>query len=175
MSVISPAVHAPVYAPNALVADLRTAEMYVVCAVRLWLANHRGVAGAARDLERGFDMAGVADEGMSGLCRFFDAVAVTASRSLDIRCVRCAHLGADEAVMLQAVSLLQQGFRHSVAMLFADWLPAAALRVALPALADFAAVLAGAGLIVPRRHGAAMGTGVSATMGCSDRGVALVH
>jgi hypothetical protein len=163
------------YPQNAPIAELRTAEMYVVCSARLWVAHYRGIEGAALDLERGFTAAGVADEGLAALCRFFDTVAAAAARGLDIRCVRCAHLGDDEAVLLQAVSHLQQGCEARAMRLLEDWMPAAALRVAMAPLAAFAAALAEAGLVVLRRHGEAGQMMATSVMGCTDRGVALVH
>ncbi len=168
-------IRAAAYPQNAPVAGLRTAEMYVVCAARLWVALHRGVEGAARDLDRGFSAAGVVEEGLAGLCRFFDTVAVSAGRGLDIRCVRCPHLGDDEAVLLQAVSQLQQGFQARAARLLEGWMPAAALRAALPPLTAFATALADAGLIILRRHGDAAQLSPALATACPDRGVALVH
>ena len=55
-------IRAAAYPQNVPIAELRTAEMYLVCAARLWVAHHRGVEGAARDLDRGFSAAGDADD-----------------------------------------------------------------------------------------------------------------
>lgn len=168
-------IRAAVYPQNAPIAELRTAEMYVVCSARLWVAHYRGAEGAARDLDRGFAAAGVAEEGLAALCRFFDTVAVSAGRGLDIRCVRCPHLGDDEAVLLQAVSHLQQGFEARAVRLLEGWMPAAALRAAMTPLTAFAVALADAGLIVLRRHGEAAQFSSTSAMACPDRGVSLVH
>ena len=175
MSVIRPAA----YPLNAAVAQLRTSEMFVVCATRLWVARFRNpaenTAWASRDLERGFAAAGVADEGLVGLCRFFDTVVVAAERALDIRCMKCPHLGEDEGLLLQAVSLLQQGYADGAAAMLDDWLPPAALRLALTPLGWFADALTESGLVVLRRHGEWASLDASPAMACSDRGVALVH
>lgn len=170
MSVIQSAA----YPANTPISNLRTAEMYVVCAARLWVAHHKGAAGAAWDLERGFAMAGVAEDGLAGLCRFFDAITAAARRSLDIRCVKCPRLGADESALLQMVAHLHHGAERGAAMLLEDWLPQSAVRIALAPLADFAAALSEAGLVVLRRHGGA-GLDLSSATACPDRGVALVH
>ena len=173
MSFVRPAA----YPPNAPVADLRTAELFVLCAVRLWVARFRNSVEngewASHDLERGFAAAGVADEGLAGLCRFFDVVVAAVQKPLDMRCVKCPALGEDEGQLLQAVSLFQHGQADGAAVVLRDWLPAAALRLALDELAQFANAVIDAGLVLPRRHGAAGFTGSPVV--CSDRGVALVH
>lgn len=163
------------YPANTPVCGLRTAEIYVVCAARLWVAHHRGAAGAARDLDRGFAMAGVAEDGLVGLCRFFDTVAAAAGRSLDIRCVKCPGLGEDEAALLQMVARLHQGAERGAAMLLENWLPDSAVRIALAPLAAFAAALAAAGLVVPRRRDTAAALDLASATACPDRGVALIH
>lgn len=172
MSAIRPAA---AYPANAPIAELRTAEMYVVCAARLWVAHYKGAQGASRDLERGFATAGVAEEGLASLCRFFDTVAVAAGRPLDIRCVKCPRLGEDEAALLQMVAYLQHGVERGATTLLEGWVPQAAVRVALAPLAGFAGALADAGLVVLRRHGEAARPELSSVTACPDRGVALVH
>lgn len=177
-------VRSATYSADTPISGLRTAEMYVVCAARLWLAHYKGAPGAARDLDRGFAMAGVAEDGLVGLCRFFDAVAAAAGRSLDIRCVKCPRLGKDEAALLQMVAHLHHGVERGAVMLLEDWLPRSAVRIALAPLAAFAAALTEAGLVVLRRHSEAVdpalasatasATAASVTA-CPDRGVALIH
>src|SRR3546814_18455606 len=90
-------------------------------------------------------MAGVAEDGLVGLCRFFDAVAAAAGRSLDIRCVKCPRLGKDEAALLQMVADLHQGVERSAVLLLEDWLPRSAFRIALAPLAALASALPKAG------------------------------
>jgi hypothetical protein len=173
MSFVRPAA----YPPNAPVADLRTAELFVLCAVRLWVARFRDPAEngvrASRDLERGFAAAAVADQGLVGLCRFFDVVVATVQKPLDMRCLKCPALGEDEGLLLQAVSLLQHGPGAEAATVLREWLPPAALRLALRELAELAGALMDAGLVLPRRHAEAAFTGSPVV--CTDRGVALVH
>ena len=166
---------AAAYPANTPISGLRTSEMYVVCAARLWVAHHKGAPGAARDLDRGFAMAGVEEDGLVGLCRFFDTVAAAAGRSLDIRCVKCPHLGEDEAALLQMVAHLHHGAERGAVMLLEDWLPQSAVRIALAPLAAFTAALTDAGLVVLRRHGEAAGLALSSATACPDRGVALIH
>jgi hypothetical protein len=165
---------APVYPRNAPVEALQTAEHFVLCTTRLWVARHVDAERrrALPPLADGFAAAS-AEAALPPFETFFHLVAAGAQRSLDIRCMKCPCLGDDEARLLQAVSLLQQQRPSVVGAILADWLPPGLADLALAPLAGFAYALADAGLTVARRHveAALVAHGAS----CPDRGLALVQ
>src|SRR5260370_2234496 len=88
------------------VADLAFPEQFLVWATRLWVAKLKEPMAALPSLHAGFQMAGVPDS-LLGLDAVLGAVADSALRPLDVRCLKCRTLGADEAFLLRAVSLAQ--------------------------------------------------------------------
>lgn len=165
---------APVYPQNAAVDALQTAEHFVLCTTRLWVAHYveTGRTTDAPTLADGF-AAARAPAGLAPFEAFFRILAAAARRSLDIRCMRCPCLGEDEAWLLQAVSLLQHHRPAEASAIVARWLAPAPARLALAPLAEFAGALSDAGLKVARRHPEA---GLAAhAVPCPDRGLALVQ
>jgi hypothetical protein len=165
---------APVYAQNAPVEALQTAEHFVLCTTRLWVARYVDPSGGVDlpNLAEGF-VAARAAEGQAPFEAFFHILAVGARRSLDIRCMKCPCLGEDEARLLQAVSLLQHQRPVAASAILAQWLEPAPARLSLEPLARFAYALADAGLTVARRHMEAAFAGQHVS--CPDRGLALVQ
>jgi hypothetical protein len=102
-------------------------------------------------------------------------IATTAQRSLDIRCMRCAHLGADEAALLQMLSLLQGRRQEPAWAILAHWLPRAAARLALGPAEGFARAMTLGGLDLPLRHAQAAEIHRLAPTAHADRGLALVQ
>jgi hypothetical protein len=75
--------------------------------------------------------AGIEDEGAPAFDILFRIVLQSAKRPLDVRCPCCAHLGKDEAWLLQLASLLQRERLEEAAAVLGEWLPPSALRMAL--------------------------------------------
>jgi hypothetical protein len=172
---MSPACPRPVYAANTPLAELRTAELFVVAALRLWVLPYREPAGPHPDWRQGFVCAGIADEGAAGFDALFRIIAATALRPLDVRCRRCAHLGDDEAWLLQIVSLLQQQRRPDAMAILGEWVPPACVRIALAPAEQFAVGLAARSLTLPHRHAEAASAHLLAPSAHASRGLALVQ
>lgn len=164
-----------VYPANAPIAELRTAEMFGVCAARLWVASYCGAPGQVPDWRVGFVAARVQDSPTAAFDVLFGIIAAGARRKLDIRCPSCRALGADEAALLQAISLLQGDRLADARLILADWLPPAAARGALVPAKAFADGLAEAGLRVPRRHCQAAQAPAVTTAASADHGLALLQ
>ena len=158
-----------VYAANEPLQRLGTAELFVVSSLRLWVLPHRDPTGIHPDWRRGFVAAGIEETGAPDFDRLFTTIATAARRSLDVRCLRCARLGADEGLLLQLLSLLQRDRVAAASPIIADWLLLAAARMALPPARGYAAALQEGGLTIPLRHREAAGASHF------DRGLALVQ
>lgn len=149
----------PAYPQDTPIAELRTAELFVLVAVRLWAAPHRDPGRTHPDWRGSFAAAGIDKIGLPGFDALLRILATTALAPLDVRCARCAKLGEDEAWLLQLVSLLQRDRMVEAAAILQQWLPRAGARIALAYAVEFAAAMAGAGLAVPHRP-----AGVAATI-----------
>jgi hypothetical protein len=166
---------APVYPPNAPIAELRTAEQFLVSSIRLWAAPHLEPTGSHPDWRGAFVAAGIEEDGGADFDSLFRIVAGSARRPLDVRCARCRQLGEDEAWLLQLISALQQERRLEAAAILGDWLPTAALPLAIRLALGVARAMAGVGLVVPRRHCEAASLHRLVETACMDRGLALVQ
>ena len=161
----------PAYAANMPLTDLRTAELLVVAAIRLWIAPQRQ-AVCAHPVPvwcGGFSLAGMDMADIAAFDSLLRIVATTAGRHLDLRCRHSIRLGADEVRLLCLVGLLQQNQRPAAAAMLGHWLPAAAARVALAPALCFATALRDCGLLLPSRHGLPAGSAHP------DPGLALLH
>jgi hypothetical protein len=164
----------PAYVTDAHLIELRTAELFVVASVRLWAAPYRDPAGDHPGWQHGFAAARIGGDGVAGFDTLFRIVVAAHRRCLDVRSLRCGRLGRDEALLLQLVGVLQQARIDDALTVLAEWLPAAALHLALLPAQRFAAGLAEAGLLVPDRRPAVERRIVHA-MPHGDRGLALLH
>jgi hypothetical protein len=102
-------------------------------------------------------------------------MAATARRSLDIRCLRCARLGEDEAWLLQLIGHLQRGEVAGATAILADWLPPAAARIAFAPAHELALAMVQVDLRIPHRHAEAAIVHRLAPAAHASRGLALVH
>jgi hypothetical protein len=163
----------PAYPTNAPIEALRTPELFVLAALRHWVAPHRDPGGAHGDWRGAFQAAAIEETGapsFDAFCRILGAAAVA---PLDVRCVKCARLGEDEAWLLQLVSLMQRDRVIEAAAILEHWLPRAAARIAFAHVGSFAAAMASARLVVPHRPGVAAAT---SAVGQTHRpALALVH
>jgi len=141
----------PAYPTNAPIEALRTPELFVLAAARHWAAPHRDPSGHHGDWRGAFRAAGIEEHGAPSFDALFRLLGTAARAPLDVRCVRCARLGEDEAWLLQLVSLLQRDRVIEAAAILEHWLPRAAARIAFAHAGTFAAAMAGARLIVPHR------------------------
>jgi hypothetical protein len=170
----TPILPRPLYAPNTPLTALRTAELLLVAALRLWAAPYRTGGEVEGDWRDGFVAGGVDARGIDAFEAIVRLVAAGPRRRLDVRCRRCAALGGDEASLLRLVGALQRDRVAAAAGILGQWLPPAAARAALPAARSLAVSFALAGLRVPPRHGEAA-LPVASSPASADRGMALLH
>ncbi|TNE35988.1 MAG: hypothetical protein EP348_07870 [Alphaproteobacteria bacterium] len=75
------------------------------------------------------------------------------SRSVDIRCTCSKKLSSDEWRILHAIALAQTGAHNQISELIGDFLAPATVRIACPAILDWAETLKDSGLFLPLRSG----------------------
>jgi hypothetical protein len=97
----------PAYPTNAPIEELRTPELFVLASLRHWVAPQRDPNGTHGDWRVAFQAAAIEDTASSfdSFCRILGTAALA---PLDVRYVKCARLGEDEAWLLQLVSLMQR-------------------------------------------------------------------
>jgi hypothetical protein len=162
------------YVTDAHLIELRTAEIFVVASVRLWAAPYRDPAGDHPGWQNGFAAARISGDGVTGFDTLFRILVAGHRRCLDVRCLRCGRLGQDEALMFELVGLLQQIRIDGALAILSEWLPPAAVHMALLPAQRFAAALAEAGLVIPD-YRPAMPRLATYAMAHGDRGFALIH
>ena len=74
-------------------------------------------------------------------------LAASASRSIDIRCIRCRLLSPDEALLIDAMAAAQSGGFFVATVALRQLMPGTAARAALPHLVDLARDLGEAGMV----------------------------
>ena len=174
---------AAVYCLDTPIAELRTAELFGVSTLRLWVAGY--VAGPkAMDPETGapvpgwrdgFAAAGLDESIPAAFDVLFRIVAAGARRKLDIRCPTCRALGEDEGAWLQTISLIQGGCLPEAKAILDDWLQPTSSRMAMVPAKAFALAMADAGLRIPRRHPEAALPSGHYQGRAADQGLALLH
>ena len=126
------------------VIHLPVTERLFLWAIRAWSAHHSDVTSIWWSLDRAF-----AQEGMhSALPPFhqlMSALFVGLKRWPDIRCVRCPHLGSDEARLLSVLAYLQQDNEVGARRALRDWVLRSAAREMCEHAAQCAAIAAAAG------------------------------
>jgi hypothetical protein len=136
----------PPYVAETPLAGLKTAEVFLLTTLRLWLAAHR--RAQAPDWRRGLAAAGLMEDGAPD----FDMtlrILVAGVRQLDSRAACHPRLSADEARLLRLFGALQRG-EIGVDILEA-WLPSKPLRWLLQYARSFLSVMAAQKLILPDR------------------------
>jgi hypothetical protein len=154
---------------------LRTAELFVVVSVRLWAAPYRDPTGDHPAWQSGFASAGIGGDGVVGFDTLFRIVVAAHRRTLDVRSLRCGRLGRDEVLLLQLVGLLQREMIDDALAMLSEWLPPAAIHMALLPAQRFAAGLAEAGLVIPDPRPPAAWSTAAVVMLHGDPGLGLVH
>ncbi len=134
------------------VADLRTAEQFILCNTRLWWSAEASGSPCAKALVRnGFTAANLPRGAHDSFERFLMILSSAALVRPQIGSTARRDLGADEARLLRAVSLCQEGYSCNAAMVLKNWLPPTAIRVALRSLTAFSILAAMEGLVLPLR------------------------
>jgi hypothetical protein len=164
----------PVYRADTALAELGTAELFVLALTRLWTAAHREPQRTMADWRGGFTAVGIDAEGGESFDYLLQILAAGARRTLDVRQPHCCQLGRDEAWLLRIISLMQHRGCAEGELILAYWLAPAPARVAALHAQRFANALATAELVIPLRHRDAAAPRPPTTT-CRDRGLLLVH
>lgn len=165
----------PAYAPDAPLSELRTVETLLVTTVRLWALRHMEPEAGHPDWQSGLIAAGADADAIAAFGGLLAIVAAVPRRSLDVRCTCCSTLGADEGRFLQIIGFLQRDLRQSAGEIMADWLPPAALLVAMFAAHALAAALVRCDVIIPARCPTVDRLRTAAVPACADPGLVRVQ
>lgn len=144
------------------------AAQFAIWAARAWvtaLKLDQSFAAVSGDTFRRFDL--IAAE--TALDDFFTVVATSASRQIDIRCMKCRLVSPDETLFQEAVAAAQADNAFSAYEALRQWLPPAAARIGFRALYRFAQLLGEKQLRMP----AAAATPITAEAGYRMPSVAL--
>jgi hypothetical protein len=155
------------------VCRLRTAELLLLAAGRLWVAHYLDPTGARPRWDDGFDAAGLDGVVGDAFASLFGAFAAVATRKLEFHGPTCPCLGEDEAALLRLFGLLQRNREREAGRILTAWLAPAAVRIVLAPASMVAQAMADAGLDLPLR-GPDSGR-QSGDFLLSDHGLELVH
>lgn len=137
------------YPDDMPLSELRTPEILLVATLRIFA---EGVwSQHPRDWSEGLVAADVSADGIEGLARLFDVIAVAPRRKLAVACMHCRILCPDEALFLQLIASLQRKNIDDAKMILQNWVAPAAVRAAIPYAQSLADGLARQGLLLPRR------------------------
>lgn len=139
----------PAYPDDMPLSELRTPEILLVATLRVFAEG--AWSDHPKDWSEGLVAADVPAQGIEGLARLFDVIAVAPRRKLAVACIHCRTLCPDEALFLQLIATLQRKDVLSAKAILQSWIAPAAARAALPYAQLLADGLARQGLLLPRR------------------------
>jgi hypothetical protein len=137
------------YPDDMPLSELRTAEVLLLATLRIFAQG--AWSQHPRDWTEGLAAADVPPEGIEGLVRLFDVIAVAPRRKLAVACIHCRTLCPDEGLFLQLIATLQRKDSRGAQDILLNWVAPAAARAAIPHAQALADGLAGQGLLLPRR------------------------
>lgn len=140
----------PAYPDDMSLSELRTPEILLVATLRVFAES--AWSAHPRDWSEGLVAADVPAQGIEGLARLFDVIAVAPRRKLAVACIHCRTLCPDEALFLQLIATLQRKDVLGAKEILQNWVAPAAARAALPYAQLLADGLARQGLLLPRRN-----------------------
>jgi hypothetical protein len=159
-----------------LMCSLTTPELFVATAARLWVLPYREAEGNGLDWRAGFRAAGLSDVASVAFDLIMRGMVASRRGELDIRWPGCHRLGADEACLVDCLSLLQQQRGSDAVARMTVWLAPAAMRILHAPASRFAELLAAGGLIFPtRRQSIAAQAASFETYRQFDPGLLLAH
>lgn len=164
----------PPYVAEMPLAGFKTAELFLLTTLRLWLAAQR--RAAVPDWRRGLAAAGLAEDGAPDLDMAL-RILVAGARQLDSRETFHPRLSGDEARLLRLFGALQHGDTGEAVEILQAWLPSKPLRWLLRYARSFVGVMVAQKLILPDRMPEdrphfALRVGAAAFL---DRGSILLH
>lgn len=126
---------------------LAAPQQFLLWGLRIWVQGLKRRTDVGPTLREGFDLAGC-PEGVAALDRWLGAAALTARRSLDVRCPRCPAISQDEALLINCVAAAQDGRMACVVRTLCHFLDGDGPATALAAVQDLADALDGAAMAV---------------------------
>jgi hypothetical protein len=138
----------PPYVAEMPLAGFKTAELFLLTTLRLWLAEHR--RATVPDWRRGLAAAGLAEDGAPDLDMAL-RILIAGVRKLNSRETAHPRLSADEARLLHLFGALQHGDTGEAVEILQAWLPSKPLRWLLRYARSFVSVMATQKLILPDR------------------------
>jgi hypothetical protein len=138
----------PPYVAEMPLAGFKTAELFLLTTLRLWLTAQR--RATVPDWRRGLAAAGLAEDGAPD----FDMtlrILIAGTRQLDSRETAHPRLSADEARLLRLFGALQHGDVAEAVAILQAWLPSKPLRWFIRYARSFVGVMASKKLILPDR------------------------
>lgn len=165
---------APTYSAKTLLSELLTPEIFVVLLIRLRVAAQFDPASMPEDWRAGMHAAGITSDGANAFDMLMHLFGSVLQLPLDVRSLRCGGLGQGEALLLQAISLLQHDRSEAAEAILSQWLPPGMSRIALQQAQRFGHALARTNLVIPMRHCEAAHLDLM-QQPTFDRGVALIH
>jgi hypothetical protein len=139
----------PAYPDDMSLSELRTPEILLVATLRVFAEG--AWSSHPRDWSEGLVAADVPAQGIEGLARLFDVIAVAPRRKLAVACIHCRTLCPDEGLFLQLIATLQRKDVLIAKEILQNWIAPAVARAALPYAQLLADGLARQGLLLPRR------------------------
>lgn len=130
--------------------SLGTAELFVLCSLRLIAQAAREGCEIDKTCREGFEIAKLTFAHAQHLASALRAMQAAVPRPLDIHDVRCTAIGADEEAVLQVLLLLQHENEFGARRVLWRMLPPAAARIVLTHLDELAIGMVRAGLLLPQ-------------------------
>jgi hypothetical protein len=127
-----------------MVPDLPFADRFFVWAIRAWAAHHVDITEIWWGLDRGFTQERM-PQALIPFDRTMTVIFAGLTRWPDIRCVRCAYLGADEARLLDSFAALQRGDEAVARSALRSWVNASGVRQACKSGLECVRIAAAAG------------------------------
>ena len=163
------------YVAEMPVAGFKTAELFLLTTLRLWLAAHR--RDGAADWRQGLAAAGLLEEAAPDFDMAMRLLRAAARPALSSRDAGHPRLSADEARLLQLFGALQRGEISDAVAELQAWLPSKPLRWLLRYAGSFARIMVSQRFILPDRSAGirpqfALRASASALR---DRGAVLLH
>lgn len=132
------------------VRDMATADHFLLVAIRGWVSAAKHGRRPAAVLRKPFELARI-PMALAHFDALMAAAAASASRPLEVRCLRCPRLGEGERAILSTVALVQAGRPDLAARRLAARFRPEAARDALPRVESLARWMEAANLPVPLR------------------------
>jgi hypothetical protein len=125
--------------------QLPFAGQLLIWGMRHWVMALKTKQDFAAMTGDGFDQFALGSAGQA-LDELFQMIAVSATRQIDIRCVKCRNISEDEALLLDCLAAAQEERFPLAYAGILEILPPAAARHAMPTVISLAEIFAHAGL-----------------------------